>query len=334
MNKIKEKARRILVDTPILPVLILYFIASVFVVPNFATVYNIKNLFLQVSDVLVVACGLTFVVLNGGIDFSVTATLTLGSIIGSYIMAMSPIKHMPGLSIPAAILAMLGVGLIIGLVNGFAVARLKMPSFIATTATNLCFSGLAVLLCMQLTGKSSIYGLPKAFIILGGSGKYFVVPIILSALCCLFCYLLLAKTKFGREVYAIGVNNVCAEVSGVNVKKVTVLIMVLSSIFAAIEGILLTARNEAGVSSLGDKMFTPIIACVIVGGTSTSGGFGGIRQTLYGALFIALINNTLNLLQVEWNWLMLVQGVLILLATLAGIAVKKSRKLNVIGGGA
>jgi Ribose/xylose/arabinose/galactoside ABC-type transport systems, permease components len=332
MNKMKARANEILIDTPILPVLIVFFIASAFFVPNFATAYNIKNYFLQASDLLVVSCGLTFVVLNGGIDFSVTATLTLGSVMGAYIMALSPVAGNPMVSIPLAIVTMIGIGLIVGLINGIAVANLKIPSFIATMATNLVFSGLAVLLCMNLTGKSSIYGISKQFFVLGGSGKYFIVPIAVSAVCCLLCHWLLRSTKFGRDVYAIGINNVCAEVSGVKVKKVTVSIMLLSGLFAAVEGILLTARNEAGVASLGDKMFLAIIACVIVGGTSTSGGFGGIKQTLYGVLFITLLNNTMNLLQVEWNLLMLFQGILILVATLVGINVKKSKRLNVIGG--
>ncbi len=332
MNKMKAQAKGILIDAPILPVLIVFFVTATFLVPNFATTYNIKNYFLQVSDLLVVSCGLTFVVLNGGIDFSVTATLTLGSVMGAYIMALSPIADNPAVSIPVAIITMLGIGLLVGLINGFAVAKLKIPSFIATMATNLVFSGIAVLLCMNLTGKSSINGISNEFYVLGGSGSFFFVPIAISGLCCLFCHWLLSRTKFGREVYAIGTNNVCAEVSGVNVKKVTVYIMLLASMFAAVEGILLTARNEAGVASLGDKMFLAIIACVIVGGTSTSGGSGGIKQTLYGVLFITLLNNTMNLLQVEWNLLMLFQGVLILIATLVGINVKQSRRLNVLGG--
>ena len=332
MSKVAEKARGILIETPILPILIIYFIISIIFVPHFATVFNIRSFFLQASDILIVACGLTFVVLNGGIDFSVTATLTLGSVVGAFIMAMSPLASMPFVSIPVAILVMLLIGLIIGGINGFAVSRLKMPSFIATTATGLAFSGLAVLFTMQIAGRPSIFGLPSAFFALGGSRQFFFVPIAISGLCCLFCHWLLTRTKFGRELYAIGINNVCAEVSGVNVKRITASIMVLSGFFAAIQGILLTARNEAGIASLGDRMFLPIIACVIIGGSSTAGGFGGIKNTLCGVLFIALINNTMNLWRVEWNWLMSIQGLLILGASLIGIAVKRSRRLNALGG--
>ena len=332
MNKIFGRAKGVLAETPILPIVILYFIVSIFVVPNFATVFNFRSLSLQVAEILVVACGLTFVVLNGGIDFSVTATLTLGSVVGSYVMALSPLAPMPWLSIPVAIFVMLLIGLVIGLINGLAVSRLRMPSFIATTATNLGFTGLAVWFTMWVAGRPSIFGLPRAFFVLGGSGGYFLVPILIAGLCCLFCHWLLTKTKFGREVYAIGINNVCAEVSGVNVKKLTLSIMLLSSMFAAVQGILLTARNEAGIASLGERMFLPIIACVIVGGSSTAGGFGGIKNTLCGVLFITLINNTMNLLQVEWNWLMTIQGSLILLVTLLGIAIKRSKKLNALGG--
>ena len=332
MNKIAEKAKSILIETPILPILIIYFIIAFILVPNFATTFNIRSLFLQVSDILIVACGLTFVILNGGVDFSVTATLTVGSIMGAYVMALSPLASMPWVSIPVAIIFMLSIGLMIGLINGLAVSRLKMPSFIATMATNLCFSGFAIWFTMQVAGRPSIHGLPRGFFVLGGSRNYFLIPIMISIICCIFCHWLLTRTKFGREVYAIGVNSTSAEVSGVNVKKVTLYIMIISGLLAAVQGILLTARNEAGIASLGDRMFLPIIACVIVGGTSTAGGFGGIRNTVCGVLFVALINNTMNLLQVEWNWLMSIQGLLILMATLIGIGVKRSRRLNALGG--
>lgn len=330
MVNLNKKLKDIVMSSPILPVVIIFFILSALFIPNFASIYNLKNLLLQSSDVLIAACGLTFVVLNGGIDFSVTATLTLASVVGAYIMALSPIAATPMIAIPVAITVMISIGLIIGIINGIAVSKLKIPSFVATMATQLAVTGVAVLFTMTLTGKASINGIVKEFFVLGGGGDYFLLPIIISFGICFFCHWLLTYTKFGREVYAIGNNNLCAEVSGISVKKVTMKIMILSGVLAAIAGILLTARNEAGVASLGDKMFISLISCVIVGGTSTAGGSGGIKYTLYGVLFITLLNNAMNLLQIEWNLLMILQGILILIATLVGIGVKRKRRLSLM----
>lgn len=320
------------VDNPILPIFIIAFIAACIFVPNFVSLYNLKNFMLQSSDVLIIACGITFVVLNGGIDFSVTSTLTLGSVVGAYIMAMSPIAEYPLLSIPVAIIVMILLGIIIGSINGFAVTRLKMPSFIATLSTQLAFSGIAILFASLVTDKPSIAGLPEQFFILGGSGKFFFVPIVISAVVWGFSYWLLKYTNFGRRLYAVGINPKTSFISGVPVKKVVFSVMVLSGMYAGIASILATARNQVGVTSLGDKMFITIIACVIVGGTKISGGFGGVKNTLFGVLFITLLNNTMNLLGVEWYVIMIEQGMLILLAAMSGYWLSNYKNKRMLGG--
>jgi ribose transport system permease protein len=314
-------------ENPILPIFCLAFIVACLSIPNFATAYNLKNFLLQTSDVLILACGVTFVVLNGGIDFSVTSTLTLGSVVGAYIMAMSPIAKYPILSIMVAMMVMLMIGVIVGLINGLAVSRLKIPSFIATLATQLAFSGIAVLFTSIVTDKPSIAGLPDAFFIIGGEGKFFFVPIVISLCIWGLSYWMLKYTNFGRKLYAMGVNPKTAYISGMPVKDTILKIMVLSGLYAGIASILATSRNQVGVSSLGDKMFITIIACVIVGGTKISGGFGGVKQTLFGVLFITLLNNTMNLLGVEWYIIMLEQGVLILLAAVLGFLLNKQQRV-------
>lgn len=328
MKSIKQSIRRNISETPVLPIFIIFLVASFIFVPNFSSAYNLKNYLLQVADVIIIACGLTFVVLNGGTDFSATATLTLGSVTGAYIMALSPIASKPMLSIPLAILTMLMIGILIGLINGVAVAFFRIPSFIATMATNLIFSGIAVLFTITLTGKASIGGINPSFFVFGGSGKYFIVPLLIVGIVWTVCYILLMRTKFGRELFAIGTNNVASQVSGINVNKTTIYIMILSGVFAAIQAIILTARMEAGVASLGDKMYLQIITCVIVGGTSTAGGFGGFKQTLVGTLFVVLIGNTMNLLQMEWNYIMVIQGVLVIVATVFGQKLNQTRKVR------
>lgn len=324
----KKSLMATIYETPILPILIVVFVGACLFIPSFASIYNLKNLLLQSSDTLIIACGVTFVVLNGGIDFSATSILTLGSVVGAYIMALSPLASNPLLSIPVAILTMALIGLLIGSINGFSVTILKMPSFIATLATQLAVTGIAVLFTSTVSDKASISGLPDAFFILGGSENLFFVPVGISLVIWFISHWLLKYTIFGRRIYAIGVNPKASYISGIPVKKTIFTVMVLSGLFAGLASVIATARNQVGVSSLGDKMFITIIASIIVGGTSTSGGFGGIKHTLYGVLFITILNNTMNLLGIEWSVIMIVQGVLIISAAMTDYLLKRRIRTN------
>ena len=321
MNELYAICKRnvwpVLRDMPILPLLIVSFIVAIVYVPLFFTLDNLRNYLLQSSDLLIISCGLTFVVLNGGIDFSVTSILTLGSVVGAYIMALSPLAPVPAYSIPVAIVVMMGIGLLVGVVNGLSVTKLKMPSFVATLATQLIILGLAVQFTSMVSDTSSIAGLPEAFFVLGGEGRFFFVPILIAFSVWLVSYWLLGRTIFGKRVYAIGVNPRVSFISGLPVKRTIVLLMVISGLFAGVASIIATARNQVGMSSLGDKMFLTTIASVIVGGTSTSGGLGGVHKTLLGVLFITLLNNAMNLLGVGWYTMMIVLGVLIILSAVS-----------------
>lgn len=309
-------------ETPILPLLLLAFVLALLFVPRFGSPANLRNYLLQASDLLIISCGLTFVVLNGGIDFSVTSVLTLGSVVGAWIMALSPLAPTPMVSIPAAVAVMMGIGLIVGLVNGLAVTRLKMPSFVATLATQLVVVGLAVQFTSMVSKTSSIAGLPEAFFVLGGDGRYFFVPIVIALLVWGFSWWLLERTLFGRRVYAIGVNPRTAFISGLPVKRTIVTLMLISGFLAGLASVIATARNGVGMASLGDKMFLTTIASVIVGGTSTSGGHGGVFKTLLGVLFITLLNNALNLLGVGWYTMMIVLGSLIALSAISSFLLR------------
>lgn len=315
-QQFKRKVSRLFSDMPILPLLVVSFILAICFVPHFFTLYNLKNYLLQSADLLIISCGLTFVVLNGGIDFSVTSVMALGSVVGAYIMALSPLAATPAVSIPVAMLVMMGIGLLVGWVNGLSVVKLKMPSFVATLATQLIILGLAVQFASMVSGTSSISGLPEAFFILGGEGRFFFVPIVIAFSMWLFSHWLLKQTIFGKRVYAIGVNPVASFISGIPVKKTILTLMVISGFFAGVACIIATARNQVGMSSLGDKMFLTTIASVIVGGTSTAGGFGGVNKTLLGVLFITLLNNTMNLMGVGWYTIMITLGSLIVVSAM------------------
>lgn len=305
-------------DNPILVILIASIILSVLFVPNFVSAFNLRNLLLQTTDIVLVAIGVTFVVLNGGIDFSCTSVLALGSVVGAYIMTSSPVAGSP-LAIPVAVVAMVVVGAVIGAVNGVAVVKLKMPSFIATLGTMMISSGIAVWFTSLVSERPSISGLPTEFFILGGGGGNVLVPVIICTVAILFAHWLLTYTLFGRRLYAVGTNPKAAFVSGIPVKKTVFTIMLISGLYAGLGSIIATARNQAGLPSLGDKVFIDIIASIIIGGTSVFGGSGSVIKTVYGVLFITLMNNVINLLGIDWTVITLVKGMLVLIAAIVDL---------------
>lgn len=287
-----------------------YLIGASLFVPRFANLENLINIVVQSSDLIILACGLTFVFLNGGIDFSVTAVIALDSVIGAKIMTGS---LEPAVSIPLGILAMLGVALVIGAFNGFAVTRLKMPSFIATMASQLVFSGIA----LTMTQSKTIGGVPVAFNEIA-QGRLLGVntPVwITAAIVALLCYLL-NSTVYGRQVVAVGTNHKTSIISGLPVKPIIFSLFIISSLCAAASCVIMTGRLGAGVPSLGKDMLMDVVAAVVIGGTSIAGGKGNIVGSMIGAVLVVMLNNSLNLLGIDWYYIMVCKGAVILVVTL------------------
>jgi ribose/xylose/arabinose/galactoside ABC-type transport system permease subunit len=306
----------------ILLLLLLMFAGAALLAPGFLSLFNVKNLLLQSVDIMIISVGVTFVVLNGGIDFSCVAVLALGSVFGAWVMAQSPVAH-TALAIPAGIVAMMVIGLVVGAINGFSVVVLKMPSFIATLATMMAGGGVAVWFTSLVAEKASIIGLPEPFFILGGEQGYILVPVIIALALILLGHWLLSTTLFGRRVYAVGTNPKAAFISGMPVKRTVFLLMLVSGLLAGIQSVIATARNQAGVPSLGDRIFIDIVASIIIGGTSIFGGSGGVIKTVYGVLFITLLNNVVNLLGIEWYVISLIKGILVLIAAFIDVFSKR-----------
>jgi ribose/xylose/arabinose/galactoside ABC-type transport system permease subunit len=301
---------RYLKDKPIIVVFVLYVLLSLVLVPRFANGENLVNILVQSADLAIIACGLTFVIMNGGIDFSVVAVINLGSIVGATIMS-----HDGGLlgSSPfgwiAALAVMLVIGVGIGAVNGLAVVSLRMPSFIATMGTQLVFSGLALVYTQSVT----VGNLPRAFVgITDGHLAWVPIPILITILVVAATYYILHHTVFGRSLFALGTSHTVARISGLPVKKVVFRIFLISGFFAAVGGVIMTARVGAGMPALAREMLLDIVAAVIIGGTSIAGGEGSIMGTLIGAVFIIVLNNSLRLLGIEWYVINVCKGVLVL----------------------
>ncbi len=291
---------------------ILYFIALAPFTPGLASAENAANIFSNLLPLLIVALGQTVVLITGGIDLSVTSTIALSSALGAMVMSGDG-GWLGGsrLATFAAVVTMSLVGAGVGLLNGAAIARLRMPAFIVTLTTMMFMSGLAV----WLTKSKTIYNLPAAFIAIG-QGAFFIAPyaLIVTALIALALHVALTRTLFGRWLYAIGRNARAAEISGAPVSRTVTLAYVVSGLCAAAAAILYTARIETGSPVLGQRILLDVIGAAVIGGASLFGGKGKVVWTICGALFITLIDNSLNMLGLSHFFVMMVKGAVILLA--------------------
>lgn len=292
---------------PLLGFIILVAIVSI-LNPSFLEPLNLLNLLRQVAINALIAFGMTFVILTGGIDLSVGSILALSSalIAGMIVSGIDPIL---------AILIGCILGAVMGAINGLLITKGKMAPFIATLATMTIFRGLTLV----YTDGNPITGLGENYAFqLFGRGYFLGIPIPAITMIISFAVLwvILHKTSFGRKTYAIGGNEKAALISGIKVPRVKVMIYALAGLLSALAGAILTSRLNSAQPTAGTSYELDAIAAVVLGGTSLSGGRGLIVGTLIGALIIGTLNNGLNLLGVSSFFQMVVKGVVILVAVL------------------
>ncbi|EKN70022.1 ribose ABC transporter permease [Schinkia azotoformans] len=276
--------------------------------PSFLSLDNILNILRQVSINALIAFGMTFVILTGGIDLSVGSMLALSAALTAGFMAggMDPIL---------AMLLGLLAGALMGAFNGFVITKGKVAPFIATLATMTIFRGLALV----YTEGRPITGLSKDLSFeLMGRGYFFgiPVPVIWMLISYAILYFILKKTTFGRRVYAIGGNEEASILSGIKVDQVKIWVYSITGLLSALAGIILTSRLNSAQPTAGTAYELDAIAAVVLGGTSLSGGRGWIFGTMVGALIIGVLNNGLNLLDVSSFYQQVVKGGVILLAVI------------------
>jgi len=222
---------------------------------------------------------------------------------------------MPNASVPMSILTIiltsLVIGTICGAINGFCIAKLNVPPFIATMAMMNVARGLAYV----FTDAKPVFGLPESFGFIGLK-EIGIIPVcvILMVLIILLSYVLLTKTCYGRYVYAVGSNKEVAKLTGINVDQIRFSVYVISGILSALAGLVLASKLQNGQATAAVGYELNAIAAVAMGGTSMSGGRGGIPQTVIGLIVIGIINNALSLLGVSAYWQTVAMGVIILIA--------------------
>lgn len=292
-------------DQGLLVVIVLFAVVMTQLSDVFLTKANIINLLYQSTILAVFAVGMTFVVLTAGIDLSVGSVAALSSVLATKLFVDQDLPPAVGMLI--AIL--LGAG--IGLANGLAVTRLGISPLIVTLATLSAGSGAA----FAWTDGSNITPVPEIYKTLG-TEKILGLPILIpfALAIALVAHVVLARTRFGRSVYAVGGNATAARLAGIRTERIVTAVYVISGVTAAIAGLMLTARLFSGSPRAGQGIELTVIAAVVIGGTSLFGGLGKIRGTLYGVLLITMVTNSINLLGVPSAYDDLITGGVIFIA--------------------
>lgn len=315
---------------------IIWFLIMLPIIPRIGSAGNVSNILDFIWPLLAVCVGQTFVLLVAGIDLSQISIIGITSVIGSIIMSNridpnvmsesplwgSLLNENGGIlansswAVPVGILTMLIVGSLIGLMNGYFVAKLKMPAFMVTLVTQMFFLSLAIL----LTKSNNIMGLPTGFTQIG-KGKIGFVPIALiaTAVLCVVSQILLSKTSLGKWIYAIGSNVKASVVSGVPHDRVIMFVYSFSGFCAAFASVIYSGRLEMGRPTLGQTLMMDIVGATIIGGTSMFGGKGKVLWTFFGVLFFILLTNVLNLFNLDTFTINIVKGLIILLAAIMDV---------------
>ncbi len=321
LNKTNPSSNRKSINTflqvaGILPILILICILFAFLSPNFLTPGNIVNIFRQASVNIVLATGMTFVILTGGIDLSV------GSILAVSAVASLIVSLIPGLGW-AAVLAGLVTGLALGLLNGALIALLDVPPFIVTLGSLTALRGAAYL----IANGTTVFNRDLNFAWIGntylGPFPWLVVIALLTVLASWF---VLRQTVLGVQIYAVGGNERAARLTGIKVNRVLLFVYGVSGLLAGLAGIMSASRLYSATGTLGQGYELDAIAAVILGGTSFTGGIGTIGGTLLGALIIAVLNNGLTLLNMSYFWQLVVKGLVIIVAVIIDRLRRRSRR--------
>ncbi len=294
--------------------------------PNFLKTSNLLNIANQIAVIAILAIGMTLVIITAGIDLSVGSLIAFSAVLGTWVIREwfgAEDATVIGM-ISGSVLAILACGLL-GLFSGSMVAFFGVPPFVATLGMMMVASGLAYM----LSGGLSVYQLPNAFDWLGRGDDFGGIPnaVVLMVILYLLAHLVMSRTTIGRYVYAVGGNAEAARLSGVPVKKILLWVYASCGALAGLGGVIMASQFKSGDPKYGLMYELYVIAAVVVGGTSLSGGKGKVFGTLIGAFIIAVIQNGMNLIGVQSYTQKVVLGAVLLLAVFLDMLKKRGWKL-------
>lgn len=279
--------------------------------PDFLKKDNLLNIANQIAVIAIMAIGMTLVILTGGIDLSVGSLLALGAVIAALLIREYAGGADAGaLGMILACAAAIMICGVLGLATGWLVTRFHIALFLVTLALMLVASGTAY----RITSGESVYQVPESFTWLGRGAGLFGLPNAVILMLFLYgaAHLMMTRMVIGRHLYAVGGNRVAARLSGIPVERVLVFAYVVSALLAGLGGVVMASQLKSGSPTYGDMYELYVIAAVVVGGTSLSGGRGSMIGTLIGAFTIAVIQNGMNLMNVESYTQKIVLGSVIL----------------------
>lgn len=276
---------------------------------SFLSLSNFTNILRQSSLVGIVALGMTYIMIAGGIDLSVSSTMALAACVAASLSTTMG-TVMP---FPVAVLAGVLVGILAGIINGYVIAYLGIVPFITTLGMQSIIRGAALV----YTSGKPVNALTDTYIAVGKSSFAGIpMPAIIFIILAAITWFFLSKTKYGRYLYAIGGNEEAAAVAGLKVKLLKASTYVVGGALAAVAGIVLSARIAAGAPTSGEMYDFYAIEAVVIGGTSNQGGTGGIIQTIIGVLIIGVLNNGMDLLNISGYYQKIVTGVVVVFAVI------------------
>lgn len=279
--------------------------------PEFLALDTLLIVAADTATLFVLALGVTFVILVGGIDLSIQSVASLASVVVALVLTETSLGYL------AFVLAAL-TGTVAGLASGVAHVKLKIPSFIATLAVG----GIAAAIALIISGARSIeLDAEQRGYLDWASGRTLGIPheVLIGLVVLLLAVFILRYTMFGRYAFAIGAGEAAAYASGINVDRQKIVACMLSGTFAGLAGGILTARLASGSPTLANELLLPAIAAVVVGGTAITGGIGGAGRTLVGALIISVVRIGMTFVGVDIFWQQIVFGSVLVLAVAATI---------------
>lgn len=284
--------------------------------PAFFTKDNILNVLRQVATNSNLAIGLTMAIIIGGIDLSVGAVLAFSGLLCASFIS-------DGMNLGLAVLLAFTLGALFGLLNGLIIAYTNMPPFVVTLATQNIARGIVNVYAngQPISARDPVFNFLGVGYFLG-----IPLPVIYSFVLLAVMILILGRSKFGRQLYAVGGNEEAARFSGINIKKVKIIVYTLCGALASFSGIILAARMYSGQPTAGDGFELDAIAASVLGGVSFSGGVGKLGGTIIGVLVLGVLTNGLNLLNINSFWQYIIKGIIILLAVYLDILKKRREK--------
>lgn len=295
--------------------------------PNFLKKDNLLNITNQIAVIAIIAIGMTVVIISGGIDLSVGSLIAFSAVLGCLIIQemAGALEASAAAMVGACFIAIVASGLV-GCFTGAMITGFAIPPFIVTLSMMMMASGTAYL----ISGGESVYKIPASFVWLGREASLFGIPnaVLLMLILYLTAHIMMSRTKWGRYIYAVGGNSEAARLSGVPVKRVQLFAYALSGLLAGLGGIVMASQLKSGAPTYGQMYELYVIAAVVVGGTSLSGGEGKIFGTLIGAFIIAVIQNGMNLMNIESYTQKVILGLVILIAVLLDKVKQRSFRLG------